>query len=342
MADVRGSPIIDHVPGAVAVPDDDPLGRAGVAWHYGAPLVEQRDALAGRGVVDLGHRRVLRLTGADRVDYVNTLFSQLVGDEPTEALNLDPQGRVLHHMAITPTAGALYIDAEPAGFGELRDYLTRMIFRFDVQVAETGHHVLGILGADPDRWPEGCLPHPRRAMSTVLAPEDAAIAAWDALVAGGARPTGLMAWEAERVAGLRPEVAADLDAKAIPHEVPGWIGSAVHLDKGCYRGQETVSRVHNLGRPPRTLVLLQLDGSAGERPGPGDPVLAGRRAVGRVGTVVDHHEYGPVALALVKRSAQTAEGLTAGGCAVAVDPATVFRDDSPKPGRLAVDRLRGR
>ena len=80
----------------------------------------------------------------------------------------------------------------------------------------------------------------------------------------------------------------------------GWIGTAVHLDKGCYRGQETVARVHNLGKPPRMLVLLHLDGSA-DRPVAGDPVLAGGRTVGRLGTVVDHVDEGPIALALLKR-----------------------------------------
>lgn len=84
----------------------------------------------------------------------------------------------------------------------------------------------------------------------------------------------------------------------------GWIGGpgagAVHLNKGCYRGQETVARVHNLGRPPRMLVLLHLDESV-QRPSTGDAVLAGGRTVGRLGTVVEHVELGPVALALLKR-----------------------------------------
>jgi tRNA-modifying protein YgfZ len=76
----------------------------------------------------------------------------------------------------------------------------------------------------------------------------------------------------------------------------------VHLDKGCYRGQETVARVHNLGRPPRRLVRLHLDGSVDHLPAHGDPVQHDGKQVGFVGSAARHHELGPVALALVKRS----------------------------------------
>ena len=111
------------------------------------------------------------------------------------------------------------------------------------------------------------------------------------LVAAGVRPAGVWAYEAHRVAARRPRLGVDTDERTIPHEV-GWIGAAaVHLDKGCYRGQETVARVHNLGKPPRMLVLLHLDGD-GDRPSAGDPLQAGGRTVGRLGTVVDHVDEG--------------------------------------------------
>ena len=133
----------------------------------------------------------------------------------------------------------------------------------------------------------------------------------DRLTAAGVRRAGVWAYEAHRVAALRPRLGVDTDERTIPHEV-GWIGSAVHLDKGCYRGQETVARVHNLGKPPRMMVLLHLDGST-DRPSTGDPVLAGGRAVGRLGTVVDHVDLGPVALALLKRGLPADTALTTGG-----------------------------
>jgi folate-binding protein YgfZ len=164
----------------------------------------------------------------------------------------------------------------------------------------------------------------------------------DRLTAAGVRLAGTWAYEAYRVAGLRPRLGVDTDERTIPHEV-GWIGNAVHLDKGCYRGQETVARVHNLGKPPRMLVLLHLDGST-DRPATGDPVLAGGRAVGRIGTVVDHVDLGPVALALLKRGLPADTTLTTGGeveVPAVIDADTLPAADTTGAGRLAVERLRG-
>ena len=81
----------------------------------------------------------------------------------------------------------------------------------------------------------------------------------------------------------------------------------MHLQKGCYRGQETVARVHNLGRPPRRLVFLHLDGSEVRLPAHGAPVRLAAdgedgRAVGFVTSSARHWELGPIALALVKRN----------------------------------------
>jgi len=122
---------------------------------------------------------------------------------------------------------------------------------------------------------------------------------------------GMWAAEALRVEAGLPRLGFETDHRTIPAEV-GWVGPAVHLDKGCYRGQETVARVHNLGRPPRRLVRLHLDGSDAVLPEHGDPVVVDDRAVGFVGTAVRHHELGPVALALVKRTVAAAEPLVAG------------------------------
>jgi folate-binding protein YgfZ len=138
----------------------------------------------------------------------------------------------------------------------------------------------------------------------------------------------------------------DTDDRTIPHEV-GWIGGpgtgAVHLDKGCYRGQETIARVHNLGKPPRMLVSLHLDGSV-DRPSTGDPVLADGRRVGRLGTVVDHAEWGPIALALLKRGLPAETALTTGAdgeVAAVIDSDSLPPADVPGAGRVAIDRLRG-
>lgn len=187
------------------------------------------------------------------------------------------------------------------------------------------------------------MPWPGPDAADLLVPRAEKDAWWARLTAAGARPAGTMAFEALRVEALAPRLHRDTDERTIPHEVR-WIGSAVHLTKGCYRGQETVARVANLGRPPRQLVLLHLDAGDEELPVPGDPVLRDGRPVGRVGTVVQHHELGPVALALVKRSVPVDAELVAGtderATPARIDPDSVPPEPgTPPPGRAA--QLRG-
>lgn len=128
-------------------------------------------------------------------------------------------------------------------------------------------------------------------------------------VVPGGGPAGSLAWEALRVEAGRPRQAREVDERAIPHELD-WLRTAVHLAKGCYPGQETVARTLNLGRPPRRLTVLQLDGLTGQVPVPGAPVRLGDRVVGAVTSVVRHHEYGPMALALVRRATPPDAALT--------------------------------
>jgi folate-binding protein YgfZ len=123
---------------------------------------------------------------------------------------------------------------------------------------------------------------------------------------------GLWAFEALRVEARRPRFGFETDHRTIPHEV-GWIGRAVHLDKGCYRGQETVARVQNLGKPPRRLVLVHLSGDSDELPEPGTPVQLDGRTVGFLGTALHHYELGPIALAVIKRSLSDAISLEIAG-----------------------------
>jgi folate-binding protein YgfZ len=151
----------------------------------------------------------------------------------------------------------------------------------------------------------------------------------------GMRLAGLWAYEALRIEAHVPRLGLDTDHKTIPHEA-GWIGAAVHLSKGCYRGQETVARVHNLGHPPRRLVFLHLDGSVDTLPPHGAPVTTPEgEQVGFVGSSARHHELGPIALALVKRTAPADAPLLAGGVAAAQEvivPPDAGRNVSIDPG----------
>jgi hypothetical protein len=359
------------VTAAVPAPASSP--DAGATWHYGDPLGEQRAALSDAVIIDRSHRGVITLTGPDRLSWLHSISSQHVADladgATVENLSLDGQGRVEDHWIQTELGGVSYLDTEPWRADPLLAYLKRMVFWADVAPEAAAYAVLSLLGPalaeqkvldalGIDALPEGTAVSVEdggfvRRMPTH--PDGPAVAldllvprhqlpAWrERLEGAGVRPAGVWAYEAHRVAGLRPRLGVDTDERTIPHEV-GWIPSAVHLDKGCYRGQETVARVHNLGKPPRMMVLTHLDGSA-SRPATGAALLAGGRTVGRVGTVVDHVDLGPVALALVKRGLTADTPLTAAGedgeVAVTIDPDTVTAADGVGAGRAAVDRLRG-
>jgi folate-binding protein YgfZ len=339
-------------------------------WHYGDPLGEQRSAADHAVVVDRSHRAVLTLTGNDRKSWLHNISSQHVSDLPdggvTENLSLDGQGRVEDHWIQTELDGVTYLDTEPWRGEALLTFLRKMVFWSDVAVEPAELAVLSLLGpglADPQVLATlgvDELPTENTAVALqsggfvrrmpangieldLVVPRDQAARWRQQLVDVGVRPAGVWAYEAHRVAALRPRLGVDTDERTIPHEV-GWIGTAVHLDKGCYRGQETVARVHNLGKPPRMLVLVQLDGST-ERPATGDPLLAGGRNVGRLGTVVDHVDEGPVALALLKRGLPADTPLTTGGeteVAAVIDPDSLPPADVVGAGRLAVEQLRGR
>lgn len=122
-----------------------------------------------------------------------------------------------------------------------------------------------------------------------------------ALASTGALQVGWGAVDAIRIEAWRPRFGAEGDDRLLPHEVD-WLRTAVHLAKGCYRGQETVAKVHNLGHPPRRLVFLHLDGSDDVLPVRGDDVVdGGDTVVGRVTSAARHWESGPIALAIVRR-----------------------------------------
>jgi folate-binding protein YgfZ len=123
---------------------------------------------------------------------------------------------------------------------------------------------------------------------------------------------GSWALDAMRVASGRPRLGFDTDAKAIPNEL-GMLNKSVHMKKGCYRGQETVAKIANLGKPPRRLTMLHLDGSGVSLPTPNSPIIYNEKEVGYLGTVARHHELGTIALAVIKRAIPADALLTVDG-----------------------------
>jgi tRNA-modifying protein YgfZ len=334
------SPLLAR-PGAVAAEGLD----AGIAWHYGDPVREQRRLEAGTGMTDLSHRGVLRVAGPDRLSWLHSMTTQrLTGLAPytsVETLILSPHGHVEHALHLVDDGEASWITLEPGTAGTVEAWLKRMQFMLRVEVADVsadwaviGEPVARESGpgeplAWKDPWPA---PVDGGALYTAAAVEAAGHPGWNwrevllprAEFERRARAgefddaAGTWAVDALRVAAWRPRLGFETDHRTIPHEVD-WLRTAVHLQKGCYRGQETVARVHNLGRPPRRLVMLHLDGSEHTLPAAGAPVLLGEREIGRVTTSARHHELGPIALAVVKRSVPADAELLAGGLPAAQD-----------------------
>ncbi|HVF21212.1 MAG TPA: folate-binding protein [Mycobacteriales bacterium] len=337
------SPLLSHVPGAVEGEGPD----AGVAYHYGDPLGEQRRAETGAGLVDRSHRGVLRVGGRERLSWLHSLTSQHLEALPpwrgTMALVLSPHGHVEHHLMVADDGDATWLDVEPGTAEALMAFLAKMVFLLYVDpqdvtssyavlslVGPAAAEVLGSAGAavgggayDVTAAPWGGLVRrvdaPLADGADLLVPRDRLAEVWDALAAAGASPLGTWGLEALRAAARVPRLGHESDHRTIPHEV-GWLATAVHLQKGCYRGQETVARVQNLGRPPRRLVLGHLDGSVDTLPAHGDPVEWDGTPVGFVTTAARHHELGPIALALVKRSVPDDADLIASGIPLRIDP----------------------
>ncbi len=355
---MQSSPLL-AAPGAVAADGAD----AGIAAHYGDPFAEQRALAGALGLVDRSHRGVIRIAGQDRLSWLHSLTTQdlehLAPGSTAEALILSPNGHVEHHLTLTDDGTHLWAHVEPRAAASLLEFLESMRFMLRVEPADVSadYAVLTVMGPDADLAPGGTTQRAQAAeiadwanamaaarthafgMDVIVSRDRLAEAAED-LQARGAVLAGIWAYEALRIAARRPRLGLDTDHRTIPHEV-GWIETAVHLNKGCYRGQETVARVHNLGHPPRRLVFLHLDGSEDRLPAHGDPVtLDGRGgggadggvgggaaagagggaaggAVGFVGSAARHYELGPIALALVKRTIPVDVPLLAGGLAAA-------------------------
>lgn len=266
---------------------------AGLLWHLGNPVAEARQIAAGHGVAHLSNREIVEIVGPDRLTWLHSLTTQHLSDlapgAAADALILSPTGHIEHVLHGTDDGTSFLAWTEPGRAEQLVAFLERMRFTLRVEVVRRDDLRLVWLGSQIP------VPHDGRSRPSALGGREV-FAPADALPEAS---VGTWALEAQRIAVGVPRIFLDTDFKTIPNEI-GLFGT--HLDKGCYRGQETVARVHTLGRPPRRLVLLHLDGSISRLPAPGSEVQFDGRTVGFVGSVARHHELGPVALGLIKRS----------------------------------------
>jgi folate-binding protein YgfZ len=306
---------------------------SGVAWHYGDPLREQRALKDGAAAVDLSHFGVVRVTGPDRLTWLHSLTTQhlegLLPGASSLALILSPHGHVEHELHIVDDDYSAWIICAPGTAGELVRYLESMKFMMRVEIVDESaqfaviwepvHQIdpslptwlvpadfagTGTIDAGSDKG-GGAQKYVAQRPDTfngreVIVPREQLhdrLQTWPAFA-------GTWAWNALRVSAAVPRMGFETDHRTLPHEV-GWIGPGVHLAKGCYRGQEAVARVHNLGHPPRRLALVHLDGSIDTAPAHGSVVQWNGKDIGWVGTGAQHHELGPIATVIIKRSVPT-------------------------------------
>jgi folate-binding protein YgfZ len=278
----------------------------GAVWHFGEPTKEQRALEAGTAWADLSHLNIVAVSGADRLQWLHDLTTQFVSDlQPgvwMPSLILDAQGHVEFQFNLVDDGTTTFLVLDPGYVEKLVEYLTKMKFmlRVDVRDASAEFVVLRAPGkADSIGGP------------FALVPRDE-VDQMKETFGGVATQVGTWALDAERVAAHRPRIGFETDHKSIPNEL-GVLNTAVHMKKGCYRGQETVAKIYNLGNPPRRLVMLHLDGSDVGFPAAGTKVENDGVVVGFIGTVARHHELGTIALAIVKRNSPADATLTVDG-----------------------------
>ena len=267
----------------------------GAVWHFGEPVKEQRALEAGTAWADLSHHNIIAVSGQDRLKWLHDLTTQFVSDlQPgvwMANMILDAKGHVEFQFNVVDDGTTTFLVLDPGYSEQLIEYLTKMKFmlRVDVKDASNDFAVLRAPGSPTEiGGPFALVPRSE-------------VEEMKKTFGGVATQVGTWALDAERVAAHRPRIGFETDHKSIPNEI-GVLHGAVHMKKGCYRGQETVAKIYNLGNPPRRLVLLHLDGSDVGFPAVGTKIENDGVVVGFIGTVARHHELGTIALAMVKRN----------------------------------------
>jgi len=296
-----------------------------VKKHYGNPMIEQRSLFAGDSACLLDPVGIISVSGADRLTWLHSLLSQnlknLEPGESAEALLLDPQGHIEQQIKVIDDGETTWLMVNKDNTQPLLDWLSKMVFRMKVELTDRSAD-FGLVGATKfkpelsfvsnsqplvwqDGWPgvtPGGYRYSTREVNYSWFEHLVEASQLDNLL-GQASLAGTMAADALRIAAGRPLAPSEIDEKSLPHELD-LLSTAVHLSKGCYRGQESVAKVHNLGHPPRRLTFLHLDGSEHSLPDVGDEVRVSglEKVVGKVTSAAQHFEMGPIALAVISRS----------------------------------------
>ena len=286
-------------------------------------------------VVDRPDLASAALSGADVLRYLHAVCSQhtlgLAPGDATQALLLSPKGKIEFAFRLAVLEDGALLDSDAATAPALAERLARFVFRYDVTVGQPAQEAATLLGPGADAALAAAgLPVPVAGRAGVAGPDlvvhrtpvgvdlvgPAALDVLAGLERAGAERAPAELWELVRVEHGLPRAGQELTDDVLAEEA-GLLGSHVHLDKGCYPGQETVARVHNLGQVQRRLAGLRFepsaDGTGAGLPAPRTDLVAddGRRA-GQLRSVVDHPRLGPIGLAYVRRVVESGRLVRAG------------------------------
>ena len=301
-----------------------------VVDHYGRPERAHRAVRNGVGLLEVAYG-VLVVEGDDRLEYVDNVVSNRVpatDGQGCYALLLDPQGRIESELYVYNAGERLLLFTPPDQAADIADDWAEKVFIQDVEirVATDEFAVFGVHGptatekvasvlagpSTPERhhaFVRGSIadagvtvirtdaPAGEESYEVVCAADDAE-AVYDALENQGpnAAPFGYRSWET-----LTLEAATPLFSTELEGTIPNVLGlrSALDFEKGCFVGQEVVSRVENVGQPSRRLIGLTLEGDA--VPDAGAAVFAGDASVGEVTRAAESPLLErPIALALMR------------------------------------------
>jgi tRNA-modifying protein YgfZ len=271
----------------------------------------------------LPDRGVVKVSGSDARDFLNGLLTTDVtllrpGLGRFGAL-LTPQGKITTDFLITEApsghGGGFLIDCPRALAQALADKLGFYKLRAKVSV-ENLSDSLGVLAAwdgDAALKPDLAFADPREGALgwRILVPETLAQKAADLI---GAELVDSTAYDAHRIASGVPRGGLDfIYGDAFPHETNMDRLHGVDFDKGCYVGQEVVSRMQHRGTARTRTVRIMLDGPA---PEPGAAILAGDKPIGTMGSTAGHHGLALIRIDRAADALQAGTPLTSGGLAI--------------------------
>jgi folate-binding protein YgfZ len=316
-----------------------------VTMHYGDSWVEYASLRSGAMLVDRGARGRIRIEGPQAAAMLGGLVTNdvtaLTPGRGCYAAALSAKGRIIADVRIFAEQASFMVDspirATDGWLAMVRKFVNPRVAPYSDVSEET--FCLGVFGAHARRILaaasgitsaelEALAPYSTMAASIegsavmifrspdlgiegyeMFGVEPSREAVWDALVAAGATPSGLEAFEIARMEAGRPEWGLEIDDNTIPQEANFDELHAISYTKGCYVGQEVVARVHFRGHVNRHLRGLV----CGETLPPIGATLTGEKekAVGDVRSSVESPRLGRIALAMVRREVLPGTGLSA-------------------------------